>query len=425
MMITLYLFKSAFSLGLFYFVYWLFLRNETYFVWKRIYIISSLIFSMVIPFVKIPFQDSVIDLPNLLGPVIVNGESTGEITGISNSLHIVSIIYISGAILFSFRFLLSLFQINRLYHNNHKVWYQGFKAVILDEDCSSFTFFNILFISRADYEKGKMDEIIVHEKVHYRQGHSYDMLIVEIFSIVQWFNPFVWLLRYALKTEHEYIADEQVLKEGYELTGYQKMLFEKSIGITTLNLTNSFNYSLLKKRLKMMTHKKSNRLARLKFLISMPVVLAFCLIVLSNGNVYAQKDDVFTEVDVMPEYPGGIDGMRKFVAENLAYPKSAAEAGVEAKVFVSFVVNEWGKVTDVVVERSDILDNVTKEVVVVGYKASENTAVAAKHVSDLEMEAIRVVTKMATFKPGMKDGKKVKVKYTIPIQFVLQAKKNN
>ena len=421
-MIAIYLLKSAFSLGLFYLVYWLFLRNETYFGWKRIYIISSLILSIIIPFIKFPVQPSVVNVTNLLEPIIITSSSIGETTETSNPLHIVSIVYISGAILFSIRFLFSMFQIRHLYHKNHKVWYQGFKAVILDEDCSSFTFFNILFISRTDYEKGKMDEIIVHEKVHYRQGHSYDMLIVEIISIVQWFNPFVWLLRYALKTEHEYIADEHVLKEGYELVGYQKMLFEKSLGITTLNLTNSFNYSLLKKRLKMMTHKKSNSLARLKFLLSMPLVLAFCLILLSNGNVYAQKDGVYTVVDIMPEYPGGMDGMRKFIAENLMYPKSAAEAGVEAKVFVSFVVNESGKVTDVVVDRSDILDNVTKEVVVVGYKASENSAVAAKHVSELEMEAIRVVSKMPTFKPGMTKGKKVKVKYTVPIQFILQSK---
>ncbi|MBN2350656.1 MAG: M56 family metallopeptidase [Bacteroidales bacterium] len=423
--IEIFLIKSAFSLVFFYLAYWLFLKNETYFTWKRLYIIGSLFFSVVIPFIKIPGRASLVNVSTLLEPIIVTGKNVGEVTELSNSLHIVSIIYISGAILFSLRFLFSLFQIYKLYHSNYKVWYHGFKTVILNEDCSSFTFFNILFISRADYDKGKIDEIIVHEKAHYRQGHSYDMLIVEVISIVQWFNPFVWLLRHALKTEHEYIADEQVLTEGFELAGYQKMLFEKSLGITTLSLANSFNYSLLKKRLKMMTHKKSNNLARFKFILSMPLVLAICIIVLAKCEAYSQQeDDVYTVVDVMPEYPGGLDGMRKFVAENLVYPKSAAEANVEAKVFISFVVDEKGKVTDVVVDRSDIIDNVTKEVVIVGYKASENSAVAAQYVSDLEMEAIRVVSKMAAFKPGETNGKKVKVKYTIPIQFILKDKPN-
>lgn len=106
-----------------------------------------------------------------------------------------------------------------------------------------------------------------------------------------------------------------------------------------------------------------------------------------------KKDGVFFEVEEMPEYPGGYDGLKNFIVENVKYPKKAKKDKVEGKVFVSFVVDEKGSVTDAKVVRG--VD------------------------SELDKEALRVINKMEKWTPGKEKGEPVKVQYTVPIQFAL------
>jgi hypothetical protein len=362
---------------------------------------------------------------NILNPVIINSFiSSGEPAKTFNSLSILSIIYISGAVFFCLRFLLSLARIHILYYKFPKYNFNGFKAVVLDNDQSPFTFFNILFISRIDFESGKADEMIVHEKAHKEEFHTLDVLLLEIITIFQWFNPFIWLFRRALKSEHEFIADSRVLNEGFDKVKYQNLLFEKSLGISSLSLTNSFNYSLLKKRLKMMTINKSSSYARIKFIFALPVLFAIISLAFTIDS-FGQKSEVYEEVDVMAKYNGGdIGNVRKFIQENITYPKSARDHNVSARIYVQFVVDETGNVKDVQITRSDILDNVEEEVVVKGYKSDENPEIDSKSVKDLETEAIRVIELLSGFTPATKDGKEVSTQYTFPINFILGVKKS-
>lgn len=342
----------------------------------------------------------------------------------NNSLSILSIIYISGAVFFCLRFLSSLARIHYLYFRFPKYEFVGFKAVVLDSNQSPFTFFNILFISRNDYEKETIDEMIVHEMAHKEAYHSFDILLLELMTIIQWFNPFIWMFRYSLKAEHEFAADNKVLYEGFDRVKYQKLLFEKSLGITAIALTNHFNYSLLKKRLKMMTNKKSLGFARFKYILSIPLLLAVIMLLTINFNSYGQKNKVYTEgVDVMATYRGGdISGVRKFIAENLTYPEVAAKSKVTARIFVQFVVDKKGKVTDVEVKRRDISGYQDKEVVVVGYEPDKNAEINPEALKALEDEAVRVIKLLDGFTPAQKDGKNVATEYTFPIVFTLEKK---
>ncbi|WP_340112431.1 energy transducer TonB [Maribellus mangrovi] len=106
-----------------------------------------------------------------------------------------------------------------------------------------------------------------------------------------------------------------------------------------------------------------------------------------------EKEKVYTEVDVMPEYPGGQDAFLKFISENVKYPENAKKNEIQGKVFVNFVVDETGAVTKVKVVRG--VD------------------------PELDKEAVRVIKLLEKFTPGTKDGKAVKVKYTVPINFAL------
>ena len=429
----LYLIKSVFTLSLLYIFYWLTVRKETYHSWNRFLLLTFLLSAFVLPLLNISVhRESPVIFHKVIEPVIVKGYDTGkQLFYISGSYSILSIIYISGAVFFMLRFLSNLVRIHYLYFRFPKYNFNGFKAVILDSNQSPFTFFHILFISRDDFEKGKIDEMIVHEKAHKDAYHSFDIMLLEIMTIVQWFNPFIWLFRLSLMAEHEFTADNKVLLEGFDKVNYQKLLFEKSLGITSFGLTNNFNYSLLKKRLKMMTTSKSGPLAGLKYLLTIPVLFMTFSLLAFNFNIYGQKDkedkQPFIIVDEMPTYSGGdINEVRNFVQENLVYPESAIKNNISAKIFVQFEVDENGKVENVKVVHVDILDVTGKKTLVSGYTTSgKNMQINPEAVTDLKNETIRVMNSLGKFIPGKKDGENVSVRFTMPVVFVLGSKKES
>jgi protein TonB len=155
-------------------------------------------------------------------------------------------------------------------------------------------------------------------------------------------------------------------------------------------------------------------------------MLITAILFLDQPNASAQDSDVLMhdQVEIMPEYPGGIPAIRKHIAENIIYPESARNAKVSAKIFTSFVVDEQGKVTNVKIERTDIVgkntDNSNLEIVVVGYEPDKNAEYNPDAISALENEAIRVIQSLGDFKPGMNGEDHVKVQYTFPIQFMLE-----
>lgn len=431
----IYLLKSVTALSLLYTFYWLVLRNETYYSWNRLFLFFTMVVSVLAPI----FSFSVASLPptifaRVLNTVVISGNTASAESVKSLDLwNILSIVYISGAVFFCLRFLSSLAQIHFLYQRYPKYNYHGFRAVVLNNDQSPFTFFNILFISKIDFESGKIDETIVHEKAHKEEFHTLDILLMEIVTIIQWFNPFVWLLRHSLRSEHEFLADNRVLLEGFDKVRYQEMLFKKSLGITSFSLTNNFNYSLLKKRLKMMTTRKSSTLNKIKYFVSLPLLLfVVTLMVINLGSCTNSElqgvpppppppsilppppppptsdvvTDVFDMVEVMPVYKSGnMDDIAIFFKQNIVYPKTALDAKIEAKVYVHFIVDEQGKVYDVKVLNTKIL-------------VEPEPKVDDQIISDLNSESMRVVN-LLEFTPGKQDGKNVKVQFVIPVAYKL------
>ena len=132
-----------------------------------------------------------------------------------------------------------------------------------------------IVLSEKDYSE-KHDEILIHEKAHIRLGHSWDILFINLFTALQWFNPVIWMLRSDLRAIHEYEADREVLKSGINATQYQFLLIKKAVGLSGHSITNSFNHSTLKKRITMMSCKKSTFVKALRVLYAIPLI-GICL----------------------------------------------------------------------------------------------------------------------------------------------------
>ena len=418
------LLQSSLSIAVIYLVYYVFLRKDTFFKTNRFYLITAILFSLLIPFLDLSVLFGPIERTYfvLLDPIIIYPEGIQATMDNNPSLFQIALaVYFTGVIIFLFRFLFQLGQLIYLIRRYGISKKQGMRFVFTDKTYSPFSFFNIVFLNRSDLESVDTQKIIVHEKVHIQQWHSLDLMLLEIITIIQWFNPFIWMYRHAVKTLHEYLADEGVLYSGVNVKVYSALLFNQSTGIQINDLANNFSKSLLKRRFIMMTKSRTQKFARLKLMLVLPLAFSMMLVISCGPDIPAQQEEevvkpqteapneadrpppsqvkedepakIFTVVEVMPEYPGGTDEMMKFLAENIKYPTVAQENGISGKVFVTFIVDENGLIDNISILRG------------IGGGCDE--------------EAIRVIKMMPKWKPGTQRGQAVRVQYNVPIKFTL------
>lgn len=302
----------------------------------------------------------------------------------------------------------------------------GMKLTIIDANIAPFSCFNRIVISRRDYENNGT-EIIAHETMHIELKHSWDIVFANLIVVLQWFNPAAWLWKREFQLLHEYQVDDRILKSGIDAQKYQLLLIQKSVGEQMFNLGNSFNHGYLKKRIYMMLNNKKDSWTLLKLAFVGPLVVLLIALIGGTDGVFAQaksldgvigdgieenifpkleesdrvtppqdvkKDKervVYAVAEVMPEFPGGMAAMMKFLGDSINYPIEAKEKKIQGRVVITFVVREDGVVVDPEIVR--------------GVEDS------------LDKEALRVVSAMPKWVPGKQDGKAVNVKYTLPITF--------
>ena len=140
-----------------------------------------------------------------------------------------------------------------------------------ERDIDPFSWMKYIVLSRKDWE-GDHAPILAHEKAHIGFGHTFDLLVVDILSAIQWFNPAVWMLRADLQELHEYEADDAVLRAGADIKEYQYLLIRKAVSKSGYSVANSFNHSILKNRITMMSKSKSPLARGLRALYLLPLV---------------------------------------------------------------------------------------------------------------------------------------------------------
>jgi len=351
----IYLLETGICLSLLYLAYWLFLRKETYFNFNRLFLVGSIVLALLVPLLHLNldiqlgsalenparsvsnFRTGYEELIRMLdadfgtepgqehmlsrgSAQVAAGEEPGTIPlegmhgeqwepgydesvkanesrgGKASLSRILLFIYIGGVLYFFARFIYLVIRLYLLAKRNRVSRQDGFRMVEINEEISPFSFFRYLFINNRSFDDSELNHVLEHEKAHIRQRHTTDHLFAHVLAVFQWFNPFAWQMRKALKTTHEYIADRQVLDKGFERIDYQALLLKQVIGYHSVELVNNFNLKPIKNRITMMNKTKSGLPAKLKATLVAPFAILifflfadFTLIPLMNFRVYGSS----------------------------------------------------------------------------------------------------------------------------------------
>lgn len=452
----IYILKASVCLALFYLFYKVLLSKETFHRFNRLALLGILVLSCLLPAVKITISEptalnqTVSDLESLLmlAELRAGTEAAETVSRFGWQEAMVSI-YLIGAFCCCIKSLIGIGRICTVIRRNRKERLaDGSILVRYPRKIAPFSWMHYIVMPDTDLQEDNR-AIVEHEQAHIRLRHSWDLLLAQACIVVQWFNPAAWLVKQELQNIHEYEADEAVLASGVNAKEYQLLLIKKAVGSRLYSLANSLNHSSLKKRITMMMRKKSNPWARAKYLYVLPLaavaVAAFARPEISkplneisrvkvtefpaisdavtsesiekadtlrgklqtinivgyqqdpdkNFVGYQQKPDneeePYTEVDQMPQFPGGSKALMEYIHKNIRYPEDAKRNKTEGRVIARFTVKEDGNI--------------------------ENVNIVRGISSSLDAEAIRVLSDMPKWQPGMQDGKAVPTLYTVPVVF--------
>ena len=479
---TMYLLKLNLALIVLFGFYKLMFSGDTFFALRRATLIGMCLVAMLVPGLNCSYwinkSVGMVSMANeyatiVLPAVTITPGGGGAIGWETTAMTIYTMV----ACLFLLRFFWQLVSIVRLRNKCRTTDINGTKVYLLESDEGPFSFFNWIFINPTKHNRQETDEIMTHELAHCRQLHSVDILFTELFAIVFWANPFVWLLKREVRLNLEYLADNNVLAGGTDSKKYQYHLLGLAYRKNVATISNNFNVLPLKKRIKMMNKKRTKRIAKVKYALYIP--LAAALLVVSNIETVAR--DIANVAKAMPMAKASVKQekmvdlsfsnkatvaveSRKNVQSTEAIERKDNKMEVQADNRNSEMsAQKVEETTEVANEESaekgpkkspkkvyDYIENMPtfngnlnqwllqnmkypveamnkKEQgkVIVQFIVSENGEVSEPKIirsvsPALDKEACRIVLAMPKWNPGKLKGKPVAVRYMLPITFRLQ-----
>ena len=296
-----YLIKFSISLAVLYVFYRIVLRPLTFYQWNRFYLLSYSLVSFFIPFINInPWIEKQVAKDNTLVNLIpaignyspVNDRATNQ-TIVASEPSLLQRITMADwmILLFAVGAIIMLLRLVFQYTSLHRI---RKAAVLLNENAGvqlyethapvgPFSFGNAIYINRQLHSEEELQRIIQHEFVHVKQKHTIDLMLGEFLCVINWFNPFAWFIRYCIRQNLEFIADNNVVANGLDKKEYQYLLL-KVMGIPQYSIASNFNFSNLKKRIAMMNKMKSARLQVTKFLFVLPLLSVMLLAFRQQSN---------------------------------------------------------------------------------------------------------------------------------------------
>ena len=438
-----YILKVSLSLAAFYMFYKLLCSRDTLHRFNRCLLLFILVLSAVVPFMYIDldvvFTEATVAIEEL--SLVTTAEPVADSAEAVSTPHstfwqripweyipwrtLLVSIYLIGLVVYLIKFIVGLVSIALLIRRSKcREMADGIILVIHTKDYSPFSWMRYIIVSEHDLRENYA-MILAHERAHIRLGHSWDLLFTQLCAILQWFNPAAWLLKRELEAIHEYEADSDTLRQGFDARQYQLRLFEAATGVKYSSFTNNFINCSTKKRIIMMMKTQTSPWALLKALYVLPVAFAAVSIFsctspkekkVENKDVAesVQKDtptsidetqvvayattpraeeqgEIFMIVEEQPMFPGGMEELMKYLQKEIKYPQEAIDKGIGGKAIVQFVVNTDGSICNDSVVRS--VDPI------------------------LDAEAIRVVRSMPNWTPGKQRGEPVRVRFTMPVAF--------
>ncbi len=397
-LIKLYIYSA-----LVYVLYRLMLSRDVSFGFRRAYILIATAVSLLL-FVKAynpqlnPGVQTVLPVVDLAVVADANDAYIGWITWIK-------LIYFIPLMFLFFMFVLRLAQIFHLIRHSDKTRINGIPVYLSDKNITPFSFFNYILISKQNSDDESMDVVVYHELAHSRLWHSADRLFFDLLVMLFWFAPFFWMLKKELIRVHEFQADADAVKNIDSSVYYQNQLLRYAMQATSHTFGNHFSKSLVSKRLKMLNQKSKERTQIMKYLISLPLIVA--MIILSGQlPIQAESNTASKSAAIklsegeqdMPTYKKGKEALFNDIVSRVKYPGSAKKDGIEGRVFIEFTITKNGEMINAKVKK--------------GFDKA------------CDAEALRVVKSLEGWNPALKDGEPVDASMVIPIQFRLNDKKD-
>lgn len=430
---TEYLLPIAIGLMVLWVAYRLLFTNSNRFQFNRFYLLTAMLFSLALPLFGLLMGEST---PQVVAfkQNLFNGFMLNEITisygdpsvvtlpevevATPTRIHfslwqVLGVIYLIGVAVMALLFLFKMGKLVAMIIRSPKRKMDGYTMVFTHKEHGPYSFFRYAFFT----DENVNPDIIRHELSHISHHHSWDILMVELMKIFQWFNPFIYFYKRELQSLHEYIADDDVVSTGADKRNYMMLILQQCTAVDFSDMSNNFSLILTKKRIKMITKHEKAKGFWWKLLATLPV-LALLLIVNARASAQQVKktdqtvneittddvtdvkikkmdtDSIYNVVEVMPEFPGGMSQMATYLSENIKYPEEAKDKDISGRVFISFVIEKDGSVSSAKIMRG------------IGGGCDE--------------EALRVVKAMPKWKPGMMKGKPVRVYYVLPVFFKLE-----
>ena len=375
-------------------LYSLIIERKVDFLFARLFLIFSVLLSAVIPMINIPVWEAAL-VPQLTEVTV--GEVSTEVVQSTvtsfnfNFMALIWAVYGVGVALCMGSIVLQMVNILNIRRVGQMTTFDGVNIVRSQQNIASFSLFKTIYIGNNTADTD-LPTIVAHERSHIAHKHSVERVVMEIFKALLWWNPFVWIASHRLVEAHEFEADNDVIGSGCDANLYVATLLKHLFGYSP-EIANGLHNSLTKKRLKMILKGNSGRYALLRKVAVIPVLgVLFALFSLTTKEAVAQdvqQSKVEVEVTEINDY----QDFYRWVVMNVQYPSAAREQSLSGSVIASLTIDTDGNVKDVKIVKSD-------------------NELFSKEVS-------RVLAKAPAWRPFVKDGKRVEVKYMLPVNFVL------
>jgi len=326
----IYLVKSTLLLGLLFGLYKLLLENEKMHRFNRFFLLFALVFGLTAPLISFEIQpeqsiagiqmqevEQVVNAPAeavnrsvqpLINPeqgLSPGSEITPNTANESNwsigTLNVILALYGAITLFLLIRFGAGLLEIRNKVRVGTRKELDHATLVLLEEPITPQSFLDYIFLDKQPFESGEIEpEILNHEFTHVRQYHSFDVLLIEFLKVIFWFNPLMYLYKHAIQLNHEFLADEAVVSSGSSINDYQELLIRLSTRNKKLNTSSSINFSLTKKRLKMMGKKISKIKVGAVWLFVLPLSVALIIVFSAQTDDYPHTISMQEIWDSMP-----------------------------------------------------------------------------------------------------------------------------